>query len=137
MRQQQGFTLLELLIVVTLIAIASSVAVLSIPSSASKQLQEEALRLSSLLEIARAQSRASGLAVSLHVQARGFTFEGMPSVQKLSNHWLYETTHAPKQRVQLGPEPVIAPQQLRLLSNAGKTLVLVTDGVRPFEVQAP
>jgi len=137
MLRQKGFTLIELLVVVAVVAIATVAVALSIPSPARKQLEQEALRMSTLMEIARAQSRASGLPVRLHIQEHGFRFEGSQAVQKLSGHWLHETTHAPEQLLQLGPEPVIAPQQLRLASNQGLELMLATDGVGPFVEQHP
>ena len=137
MRKQQGFTLIELLVVVSLLAVVSAAAVLAMPSPARKQLEEEALRMATLMEIARAQSRASGLPVYLHVQEQGFEFEGSSVVRKLSSRWLYENTSANKQLLQLGPEPVIAAQTLRLAGAGGQQVVLQTDGVSPFDVQAP
>ena len=62
-RASAGFTLIELLIVVALIAIASAVASLALRDPASTQLEQEAARLSALLEAARAEARASGLPV--------------------------------------------------------------------------
>ena len=60
--RQAGFTLIELLVVVALIAIASSVVSLAMRDPASTRLEHEAARLAALLESARAEARASGLA---------------------------------------------------------------------------
>ena len=56
----QGFTLLELLVVVALIAIATAGVSLSLRDSADSALERDATRLAALLETARAQARASG-----------------------------------------------------------------------------
>ncbi|MEQ1808012.1 MAG: prepilin-type N-terminal cleavage/methylation domain-containing protein, partial [Burkholderiaceae bacterium] len=59
----RGFTLIELLIVVVLIAVASAVASLALRDPAATQLEHEAARLAALFEAARAEARASGIAV--------------------------------------------------------------------------
>jgi general secretion pathway protein H len=61
--EARGFTLIELMIVVALIAVAAGVISLALRDPSSVRLQTEAQRLSALLESARAESRASGLAV--------------------------------------------------------------------------
>lgn len=137
MRKQRGFTLIELLVVVTLLAVASTAAVLAMPSPARKQLDEEALRMATLMEIARAQSRASGLPVFLRVKEHGFEFDGSSAVRKMSGRWLHEGTTASPQVLQLGPEPVIAAQTLHLAGADAQQVVLATDGVLPFVVQGP
>ena len=137
MRKQQGFTLIELLVVVSLLAIVSTAAVLAMPSPARNQLEEEALRMTTLMEIARAQSRASGLPVFLRVKEHGFEFDGSSAVRKLSGRWLHAGTTASSQVLQLGPEPVIAAQRLRLTGADAQQVVIATDGVLPFDVQEP
>ncbi len=59
----RGFTLIELLIVVALVAMVSGLVSLAIRDPAASRLEREAARLSALLESARAEARASGLAV--------------------------------------------------------------------------
>jgi general secretion pathway protein H len=58
-----GFTLIELIVVVALIAVAAGLISLSLRDPAATRLEHEAARLSALLESARAESRASGLGV--------------------------------------------------------------------------
>ena len=58
-----GFTLLELLVVIALIGIATAGVSLSLRDSGDSALERDADRLAVLLETARAQARASGLAV--------------------------------------------------------------------------
>lgn len=132
-----GFTLLELLVVVALIAIATAGVGLSLRGSADTALERDAERLAVLLETGRAQARASGVQVVWRAQAQGFVFEGLPP-PGLPQNWLSETTRSePGQTITLGPEPLMAPQSLPLtsLQVPGKTLWVETDGLRPFKVQ--
>ena len=148
----RGFTLLELLVVVALIALASAGVGLSLRDSAQSALERDAVRLASLLETARAQARASGVAAQWRPTATGFVFEGLPR-NALPTQWLTDTTRASvTAAIVLGPEPLIGPQAVALRqsgSSSGenssakdggtpptRTLWVVTDGLRPFQVQS-
>lgn len=129
-----GFTLLELLVVVSLIAMATAGVSLSLRDSAQSALERDAQRLASLLEIARAQARASGVPAQWQPTPEGFVFEGLPR-SDLPSQWLATTTRASVSApIVLGPEPLIGPQKVAL-SHAGRTVWVVTDGLRPFNVQ--
>lgn len=133
----RGFTLLELLVVVALIAIATAGVSFSMRDSADNALERDADRLAALLETGRAKARANGMAVVWRAQAQGFVFEGLPP-PGLPQNWLTETTRvALGTTISLGPEPLIEPQSLALSNNQlpGKTLWVVTDGLKPFKVQ--
>ena len=132
-----GFTLLELLVVVALIAIATAGVSLSLRDSADSALERDATRLAALLETARAQARANGLPVVWRSTGGGFVFEGLPA-PALPQHWLSPTTHAaPGQTVLLGPEPLIPRQSIALspMDTPTRRLWVSTDGLRPFQVQ--
>ena len=133
----QGFTLLELLVVVALIAIATAGVSLSLRDNADSALERDATRLAALLETARAQARASGLPVVWRNTPTGFVFEGLPA-PGLPQRWLHAHTHttAP-QTVVLGPEPLIPAQSIALTSTTGTspTWWVVSDGLRPFQAQ--
>ena len=132
----RGFTLLELLVVVAIMAIATAGVSFALRDSQATQLEREAQRLAALLESARAQSRSSGIPVRWYATADGFRFEGVPP-QALPDHWLAQTTRvrAPA-ALQLGPEPIIGRQEVVLESSAaaGRSLRIATDGLRPFAV---
>jgi general secretion pathway protein H len=142
-----GFTLLELLVVVALIAVATAGVSLSLRDSAQSALQRDAERLAVLLETGRAQARANGLPVVWRTQdnsanpVQSFVFEGLPP-PGLPQNWLADTTRAaPGSAITLGPEPLIEPQAVALSTaqlapqSPGQTLWVVTDGLRPFKVQ--
>jgi general secretion pathway protein H len=135
-RASRGFTLLELMVVVALLAIAVGLATLSLRDADSSKLDEEGARLSALLEGARARSRAGGLDVQW-VPLRdkpGFQFLGLSEGIKLPEGWLDDRTRAVvvgAAALQLGPEPIIGAQ--KVLLRLGKAqLMLATDGMGPF-----
>lgn len=136
----RGFTLLELLVVVALIAVAIAGVSLSLRDSADSALERDAERLAALLETGRAQARAHGVPVvwKMANDGAGFEFAGLPP-PGLPRTWLNNSTRAaPGVQVVLGPEPLIEPQSLALSNtNApGKNVWVVTDGLQPFRVQS-
>lgn len=143
LRRAAGFTLLELLVVVSLVAMATAGATLVLRDSQDTVLEREAQRLSALLESARARSRASGIPVRWRTEGEGFRFDGLPT-HSLPGHWLTPGVQAQSsQPVLLGPEPLIAPQAIALRSPTApeptsppRTLWLVTDGLQPFRIQS-
>ncbi len=147
-----GFTLLELLVVLAIVALATAGASLALRDSAAAELEREGLRLSALLESARAQSRTSGLPVVWRSLPQGFEFVGLPTVAdprdgRPANNdtlagargWLNPQTRAivrqppGAQVLVLGPEPLIAAQQIELVQGSQR-LTLGTDGLSPFAV---
>ena len=136
-----GFTLIELMVVVALIAIAAGVMSLALRDPAATQLEHEAARLSALLESARTEARGSGLAV--YWEPRGaegsghdFRFLGLPSTSDLPHRWLQQGVSAAvvgSRVVVLGPEAVIGPQRITLGLD-DRRLTLATDGIGPFIV---
>ena len=137
-RGARGFTLLELLVVVSIIAIASAGVAFAVRDSADTRLEREAQRLAALLEAARAQSRFSGVPVRWRATDGGYRFEGLAE-GRLPEAWLDDGTRVQGAPVLLlGPEPIIGPQAVTLTSTqaAGRALQVATDGLRPFTVRA-
>ena len=134
-----GFTLLELLVVLIIMALATVGVGLSMRDGTQAQLERDAERLAALLESARAQSRASGVPVRWLALPEGFRFDCLPSQHPLPTRWLDPSTgvRGPGHLV-LGPEPLIGPQQV-ILTQSGHpehALRVATDGLRPFAVSS-
>ncbi|MDF1483725.1 prepilin-type N-terminal cleavage/methylation domain-containing protein [Ramlibacter sp. H39-3-26] len=138
-RSVRGFTLIELLVVIAIIAFASAGVGLALRDGSQGGLDREADRLAALLEAARAQSRASGIAVRWVPVAGGFRFDGLPP-GTLPAGWLDASTGVAgpgNGTLVLGPEPLIGAQQVLLVSarQPDRVLRVATDGLRPFAVQ--
>ncbi|QNK75417.1 prepilin-type N-terminal cleavage/methylation domain-containing protein [Variovorax sp. PAMC28562] len=144
-----GFTLLELIVVIAIIALATAGVGLALRDSGQATLDREAERLAALLESARAQSRSSGTAVRFRPTPNGpeaFVFDGLPP-GALPTSWMSTGMHAQPVATDgtaavallLGPDPIIAAQQLLLTADGppARTLRIATDGLRPFSVSAP
>lgn len=133
-----GFTLLELLVVISIMALATAGVSLAIRDSGEQQLEREAQRLATLLESARAQARTNGSLVIWQPLPQGFRFEGLAQGVKMPGNWLQPgvQVQAPMAIV-LGPEPLIPRQSITLTlpQTSAPPLRLVTDGLRPFTVQ--
>jgi len=140
-----GFTLLELIVVIAIIAMATAAVSFAIRDTSAAKLDREADRLAALLESARAQSRASGIVVRWRPVEGSFVFDGLPP-GALPSGWAAEGITAqaalsngtPVPALQLGPDPIIAAQQVMLHSagSPARALRIATDGVRPFTVSA-
>jgi general secretion pathway protein H len=140
-----GFTLLELMVVVAIVALATAGATMALRDSSATQLEREGLRLSAMLESARAQSRTSGVPVVWRQRPDGFEFVGVKPKRVAQDSlaepriWLSPETRAEvtlptgAQVLVLGPEPLIAAQRLVLLQG-DRQLTLATDGLSPFAV---
>ena len=137
-----GFTLLELLVVMAIVAMASAGVGFSLRDTSQVQLDRDAQRLGALLETARARSRVSGLPVRWRPTRTGFRFDGLPATESgapsLPHAWLDPDTAVVGSPVLLlGPDPIIGPQQVVLVSRSqpAREVRLATDGVRPFSLQ--
>jgi general secretion pathway protein H len=156
-RAAAGFTLLELLVVLAIVGLASTGVGLALRDGTQGRLEREALRLGALLEAARAQSQALGVPLRWQATAAGFRFAapGSSATEASSvTPWLDADTRvsvegplltsvsAPGRTAEearvllLGPDPIIPPQALTLFSASEpqRQVQLATDGVRPFAV---
>ena len=133
-----GFTLLELLVVLAIVAIASAGVSLSLRDGTQTALAADAQRLAAALDAARASSQVSGVPVRFIASGKQFRFEGLAPADAPLPAWGPDTRVVGQVNLLLGPEPVIDPQQLQLevLGQTAQRQGLATDGVRPFAVQA-
>ena len=140
-RPARGFTLLELLVVLAIVAMISTVVMLSLRDGLTSQLEREGERLGALLESARAEARASGAAVAWVPGAApdepAFRFVGVAAGRP--NRWLDDRVTAQvlgRPALVLGPDAIL-PAQRVVLRLADRRLDLATDGLGPFTAVAP
>jgi len=145
---QRGFTLIELMVVVMVIALASGMVVFSMRDTQGIALERDAQRLAAMLEYGRAQSRMQGTPVRWRATEGGFAIDGLnkpiPAQPWLSEDTLVldilprtgEVRPTTMLTVDLGPEPVLRPQAVIMASRQQpQTRVqIATDGVRPFAI---
>ncbi len=140
MKIQRGFTLIELMVVVAIVALGTALVSLALPDGDRNALARDGTRLAALLESARAQSRVAGVPVQWRPTASGFAFDGLPATAPpLPTGWLDARTHAlGNAPVTLGPDPIVPAQAivLQLAGSATPPLRVATDGLRPFSVEA-
>lgn len=139
---ERGFTLIELMVVIALIAIAAGVATLALRDGSQVRLEREAERLSAVLEGARAEARAAQLSARWELGSgregdnRDFVFVGLPPITERPSRWMTSGVSADivgARFVRLGPEPMIGAQRI-VLRLDDQRIALVTDGLGPFTV---
>ena len=139
-RAAAGFTLLELMVVVLIVAVSTGLVSLSLRDRSQSKLEEEGARLSALLETARTQSRIVGTDVRWQPRATGggFEFLGLPALaaKELPSRWLDSDTTATvvgAPQLRLGPEPLL-PAQRVVLHLGEREIAVGTDGLSPFQI---
>ncbi len=136
-----GFTLIEVMVVLMVIAIGVAVVSLALRDPAATRLERDAERLAALLEMARAESRVTGLAARwMPVPANDagvpFRFVGLRASSRLPERWLDADVRAQvvgASSVLLGPEAILPPQRI-VLSLDEQRLEVASDGLASFAV---
>ena len=149
----RGFTLIELVIVIAIVALAVGLIAIALPDGDAARLDEEGARLTALLEMARAEARVSGATVRWVPRGAGeadpssdgsaaaanFRFVGLPAALALPTRWLDARVSVQvvgATTVLLGPEAILPPQRV-VLRLGERRLELASDGLGPFVAADP
>lgn len=134
----RGFTLLELLVVITIIGVASVGVAWSLRDTDADRLDEQAQLLQAQIEVARTLARATATPVRLRLLPNGYVFDGLPDGDTglaREHPWLALHIQARSDgAITLGPEALGPPLRLELtLGNARR--VLHSDGWSPVTIE--
>lgn len=122
LKKPAGFTLIELLLVVVLVAIAASVAAMSIRDDDKHKLQEEGDRLAALFRMASSDARISGRSLVWEADLGGYSFRAASGAEEdkpreeLSRRrpWPFEVRSIDTTRLLFTREPLREPAVIRL-----------------------
>ncbi|MBT0569155.1 hypothetical protein KIK84_02345 [Curvibacter sp. CHRR-16] len=143
-KQALGFSLLEMLLVVSIVGFASTLVVLALRDAGQNRLSQLGLQVAASIEKARAQSRAQNTPLWWRTTSTGYAIS---ATAKPANRWNQDKDAVPwpdpdlqsdSEPVLLGPEPVLQPTRIRLWlrSDPAHSVELSTDGLLPFALQS-
>jgi len=134
-----GFTLIELMVVLLVLALSSSLVVMGTRDTSQQTLEREADRLINILEAARAQARSNSTALLWQSDARGYSISALtnPEIQQAFHTWYLPGTRSEPSSWVISAEPVQSAARLTLLIEGAPTarLSVATDGAASFKVK--
>lgn len=121
-RTAQGFSLLELLVVMAIIGIVAGTVSVAVRADPKQDQRREAERLARLFELAHDQARLLSRAVVWQATTAGYRFEmrdedewkSIDDEALRARAWQLAVTEVEPARIVLGVEPLLTPQDIRI-----------------------
>ena len=138
--RQQGFTILEMLVVLLIIGIVISMATLSVGGNEARGLRDEAERLATLLELAEQESILNGREMALQVDEQGYRFlvpddNGDKWVALVDSDVFRQRELPPGMRLKAEVEGLTAKENVFGETEAIQILILSSGEVSPFNIE--
>lgn len=126
-----GYTLIELLVALTVLAIAAGVVALSLPSGEERRVREEAARLGALFRIAQDQARVAGRTLVWEADLQGYAFRPLDPEAARDWHdetlrarsWPFRVERLEAARIIFTREPMLEPASVRIATGSRQVLI--------------
>ncbi len=136
--KQHGFTLIELMVVLVIVGIASAAISLSIKPDPLHLLRKDAEQLAQLLQVAQAEARADGRAITWQADAKGFRFSRQNDNGKGTEYFDHDPQLRPRAWHSLPMNIEVQPRRAVVLNSEWVTpplSVQLSDGEQRIRVE--
>lgn len=130
-----GFTLLEVLVVLAILAVVVGTVTVSLAPAGSRRVDEEGARLAALFRLAQDESRVRSREIVWRADRHGYRFDvvGAAAVRTSDDPlrpraWPFPVDAVTPGEVRLGREPLLAAVDIRI-AMPGRTLTLAVDAM--------
>ena len=131
--RRRGFTLLELLVVLAILAVAVGTVSVSLAPAETRRVDEEAMRLAALFRLAQDESRVRSREVVWRADRHGYRFDiaGVSDARASDDPlrpraWPFPIDAVTPGEVRFGREPLLTAVDIRI-AMPGRTLTLAID----------
>ena len=123
LRAACGFSLLELLVVLVILAVAAGAVSMSVAPRESRLLAEESERLAALFRLAQDEARVRGRPVAWIADEHGYRFlvggrePDAPGDPLRARAWPFPVQRVEAPRLVFGAEPLLPPAEIRIATH--------------------